>query len=53
MSESMTSEVQDISLPTSATESLKHLLAESNGWLPEGDRKFKEWTVGLLEKWEG
>lgn len=53
MSESMTSDVQDITLPASAVDSLKRLLGESSEWLPKDDRKFKEWAVGLLVKWKG
>lgn len=53
MIESMTSDVQEITLPDMATVQLRGLLEESNKFLPEADRRFKEWTVGLLEKWTG
>ncbi|KAH6660601.1 ubiquitin-conjugating enzyme E2-binding protein [Truncatella angustata] len=53
MSESLVSNVQDVSLPGMAIDDLKQLLGRSQGWLPEGDRRFRDWTVGLLEKWNG
>ncbi|KAI0433419.1 ubiquitin-conjugating enzyme E2-binding protein [Xylaria sp. FL1042] len=51
MLESMTSDVQDISLPYEAITTIDELLQNSNSFIPESDRRFKEWTVGLLEKW--
>ncbi|KAI1490600.1 ubiquitin-conjugating enzyme E2-binding protein [Biscogniauxia mediterranea] len=53
MLDAMTSDVQDISLPTKAIEMLIELLDKSNGNIPLGERKFKDWGVGLLEKWNG
>ncbi|KAF2968579.1 hypothetical protein GQX73_g4954 [Xylaria multiplex] len=53
MLESITSDVQDISLPSEAITTILGLLNESNSLVPESDRKFKEWTVGLLERWDG
>ncbi|KAI0151764.1 ubiquitin-conjugating enzyme E2C-binding protein [Xylariaceae sp. FL1272] len=53
MLESMTSDVQDITLPTDAIEKVKDLLGDSTGFMPETNRRFKEWNVGLLEKWDG
>ncbi|KAI3332268.1 ubiquitin-conjugating enzyme E2C-binding protein [Xylariaceae sp. AK1471] len=53
MLEAMTSDVQDILLPSEAITTIDELLNMSNGFVPESDRKFKEWTVGLLEKWNG
>ncbi|KAI1275165.1 ubiquitin-conjugating enzyme E2-binding protein [Xylaria sp. FL0933] len=53
MLESMTSDVQDISLPYEAITTIARLLEKSNSFIPESDRKFREWTVGLLEKWNG
>lgn len=53
MIESMISDVQEITLPDMATMQLRELLEKSNKFLPEADRRFKEWTVGLLEKWTG
>ncbi|KAI5868677.1 ubiquitin-conjugating enzyme E2C-binding protein [Durotheca rogersii] len=51
--DSMTSDVQDITLPTSIAGALLEHLTRSNGYLPHSDRLFREWTVGLLEKWDG
>ncbi|KAI1128286.1 ubiquitin-conjugating enzyme E2-binding protein [Nemania abortiva] len=53
MLDSITSDVQDISLPSDAISTIVGLLNQSNAFVPESDRKFKEWTVGLLEKWDG
>ncbi|KAI1324029.1 ubiquitin-conjugating enzyme E2C-binding protein [Xylariaceae sp. FL0255] len=55
MLESMTSDVQDISLPADAIVSIVELLDASNLFVPESSRFFKgkEWKVGLLEKWDG
>ena len=53
MMDSMTSDVQDISLPADAIKGITSILATSNSLLPESDRHFKEWTVGLIEKWVG
>ncbi|KAI0904708.1 ubiquitin-conjugating enzyme E2-binding protein [Ustulina deusta] len=53
MVESITSDVQDISLPSEAIARIAGLLQKSNCFVPESDRKFKQWTVGLLEKWNG
>lgn len=51
--ESMTSDVQDIPLPSEAITTISELLNRSNAFVPEGDRRFQDWTVGLLEKWNG
>ncbi|KAK5628115.1 hypothetical protein RRF57_003830 [Xylaria bambusicola] len=51
MVESMTSGVQDISLPSEAIAILVDLLQKSNCFVPVSDRRFKDWNVGLLEKW--
>ncbi|KAI2473050.1 ubiquitin-conjugating enzyme E2-binding protein [Annulohypoxylon bovei var. microspora] len=51
--DSMTSDVQDITLPADAIEKVIDILSSSNASLPPSDRQFKEWKVGLLEKWNG
>lgn len=51
MLDSMTSDVQDITLPSDAISGILDVLVKSNTLIPEGDRQFKEWTVGLIEKW--
>lgn len=53
MLDSMTSDVQDITLPTDAIDGVMSILANSNSLIPDNDRYFKEWTVGLIEKWVG
>ncbi|KAI0478836.1 ubiquitin-conjugating enzyme E2C-binding protein [Xylariaceae sp. FL0804] len=50
MLESMTSDVQDISLPGEAINAVLALLQTSNSFIPPTDRKFKDWAVGLLER---
>lgn len=49
---SMTLDTQDISLPVDAIESVAELLRHSNSFLPPGERVFKEWTVGLVSRWQ-
>lgn len=53
MLDSMTSDVQDITLPTDAIDGVMGILENSNSLIPDTDRYFKEWTVGLIEKWVG
>ncbi|KAI0187316.1 ubiquitin-conjugating enzyme E2-binding protein [Xylaria flabelliformis] len=50
MLDSITSDVQDISLPSEAITAIFGLLNKSNDFIPQSDRKFQEWTVGLLGK---
>ncbi|KAI1106994.1 ubiquitin-conjugating enzyme E2-binding protein [Jackrogersella minutella] len=51
--DSMTSDVQDITLPADAIGKVIDILGSSNTLLPQSDRQLKEWKVGLLEKWDG
>lgn len=53
LSESLMSDVQDVILPSPVVRGLKQLLENSNQWLPSQSRTMKEWTVGLLERWNG
>ncbi|KAK6199713.1 atp4 subunit B of the stator stalk of mitochondrial F1F0 ATP synthase [Pestalotiopsis sp. IQ-011] len=53
LSESLMSDVQDVTLPSPVVRGLKQLLENSNQWLPSQSRTMKEWTVGLLERWNG
>ncbi|KAJ2991896.1 hypothetical protein NUW58_g2349 [Xylaria curta] len=53
MLEPITSDVQDILLPSEAITAIIDLLHKSNSFVPESDRGFKDWTVGLLAKWVG
>lgn len=52
MIESMTSDVQEISLPLSMVEMARDGLRSSTIILPEHERRLKEWSVGLLDRWE-
>jgi ubiquitin-protein ligase E3 D len=51
MLDSMTLNVQDILLPSEAIGATAEILRASNGLVPESDRKFQHWAVGLLERW--
>ncbi|KAI1456003.1 ubiquitin-conjugating enzyme E2-binding protein [Annulohypoxylon moriforme] len=50
--DSMTSGVQDITLPADAIEKLIEILRSSNGLYPPNDHQLHNWKVGLLEKWD-
>ena len=50
--ESITSDVQDLNLPTAAIQSSHETLEASSQMLPERERSFREWQVGLLGRWE-
>ncbi|WYZ34528.1 hypothetical protein EsH8_I_000804 [Colletotrichum jinshuiense] len=52
MLESMTSDVQEVSLPTAAIVKAAAALKGSSELLPPSERVFKEWNVGLLDKWQ-
>lgn len=52
LTESMISDVQDISLPISVIEAAQTALESSTLLLPERERTLKEWRVGLLERWD-
>ncbi|KAK7420476.1 hypothetical protein QQZ08_010392 [Neonectria magnoliae] len=50
--ESLNSDVQEISLPQPAIEAAEERLKSSGLLLPQRERTFKEWNVGLLGRWE-
>ncbi|KAG6297418.1 hypothetical protein E4U46_007206 [Claviceps purpurea] len=50
--DSMTSDVQEIHLPSSDIELVRLTLESTARLLPETERTHKEWRVGLLDKWE-
>lgn len=52
MIESMVSDVQEITFPKEAIESSLQQLEASSLLLPVRERCFKEWRVGLLERWQ-
>ena len=52
LADSITSDVQDISLPSPVIETAHDALESSNLYLPAKERSFKEWNVGLLERWD-
>ncbi|KAH7197312.1 ubiquitin-conjugating enzyme E2-binding protein [Fusarium flagelliforme] len=49
---SMTSDVQEITLPEAAIKTAEECLLTSSQLLPAQERTFKEWNVGLLGRWE-
>lgn len=50
MLEAVTCEAQEINLPAIAIEKVVEHLDESNWLLPEKERVFREWRVGLLTR---
>jgi hypothetical protein len=52
MLEKISSEVQEVGLPKKAIQEVRGVLERSNFLLPERERVFKGWRVGLLERWE-
>ncbi|KAG6310066.1 hypothetical protein E4U44_005948 [Claviceps purpurea] len=50
--DSMTSDVQEIHLPSSDIELVRLTLESTARLLPETERTHKEWRVGLLDKWK-
>lgn len=53
MLESLSSDVQEVSLPEDAVREVIAGLDASNCLLPAKERVFREWQVGLLERWVG
>lgn len=53
MLESFSSDVQEVNLPAEALSAALESLQASGLFLPPGERVFKEWQVGLLDKWVG
>ncbi|KAI1089623.1 ubiquitin-conjugating enzyme E2-binding protein [Rostrohypoxylon terebratum] len=51
--DSMTSDVQDITLPADTIQKVIGILVSSNSLSPPKDGQLKGWKVGLLEKWDG
>lgn len=52
MLESMNSDVQDIGLPVAAIDTARAALESSSTLLPVHERVFRDWSVGLLERWD-
>jgi hypothetical protein len=50
--EPVTSDVQDLSLAQAALKEAMERLSETNGLLPQGQRHYQEWRVGLLDRYE-
>lgn len=44
--------LEELLLPAKSFESVQQALIESTGLLPPNARKFKEWTIGLLDRFE-
>ncbi|KAF0332691.1 hypothetical protein GQ607_000707 [Colletotrichum asianum] len=52
MLETMTSDVQEVNLPMADIARAAEVLRSSTEMLPPSERVFKEWNVGLLDKWQ-
>ncbi|KAF4830382.1 hypotheticall protein [Colletotrichum tropicale] len=52
MLETMTSDVQEVNLPMADISRAAEVLRSSTEMLPPSERVFKEWNVGLLDKWQ-
>lgn len=50
--DSIVSDVQDLYLPTPTIDSSREALMLNSQLLPGSERSFKEWQVGLLDRWE-
>jgi ubiquitin-protein ligase E3 D len=51
MIETVSSEVQEVSTSASMIESVRSGLQQSTESLPDDARRFKDWRVGLLDRW--
>ena len=49
--DSVVSDVQDLYLPTATIDLSRETLMMNSRLLPETERTFKEWQVGLLDRW--
>jgi hypothetical protein len=52
MLEDVNSDVQEVNLPDEAVGAVAEALRESNTLLPVAERRYREWTVGMLRTWE-
>lgn len=52
LADSLTTDVQDVNLPVTVIANAVEALESSNLYLPEKERTFKEWRVGLLRRWD-
>lgn len=50
--EDVNSDVQEVNLPEEALDTAAKVLSESNILLPVPERRYTEWTVGMLRMWE-
>ena len=53
MLEDVNSDVQEVNLPEEGIREVAERLAESTALLPESERRYREWDVGMLGVWEG
>ena len=44
--------LEELPLPASVFESFKNVLIESTEFLPPSARKFQDWTIGLIDRYE-
>ena len=50
--EEQSHKIEELQLPTRALETLKADLSTSTKFLPESARTHREWTIGLLDRWD-
>lgn len=50
--EKQSHEIEELQLPTRALETLKADLTTSTRILPPSARTHREWTIGLLDRWD-
>jgi hypothetical protein len=53
MLEDVNADVQEVNLPEEAAGIVAEALDETNGLLPVAERNFREWSVGMLKRWDG
>lgn len=51
LADSMTSDVQEMSLPSKAIKAVRRALEASSALMPERERCFRGWSAGLLDRW--
>ena len=50
--EKQSHKIDELQLPTRALETLKADLSKSTKILPQSARAHREWTIGLLDRWD-
>jgi len=45
--------IEELLLPGQAIAELRHIIKDSASILPRNTRKFQQWNVGLMERYDG